>query len=195
MPASRPQTPASVKRELRQEAGFGCCACGLPIYQYHHIVPWETEHHFHTTDMMILCPNHHDQASKGALPEDEQRRYKAAPYNIGRGYAEGVLRVGQRYCAVEAGGGVLLVGDGAWIEVDGEAILTLGLGERGILLLTLMLYDESDNLAAHVEDNEWLAGDASTWDMESDWQRLTLRSAPRQIVLRIDARGEPMRLR
>jgi hypothetical protein len=191
----RPPTPLPVKRVLRQEAGFGCCACGLPVYQYHHIVPWDSEHHFRAADMMILCPNHHDQATKGAMDEDEQRRHKVSPYNILRGYTEGLLNVNQRYCAVDVGGGVLLVGDGPWIEVDGESILALTLSPEGRVLLTLVLYDEDDALVAHIEDNEWIAGDASTWDMESDWQRLLLRLSPRRIAIRIDAKGEPMILR
>lgn len=40
---SRLQTPETVKRVLRQEAGFGCCKCGLLIYEYHHIVEYTTE--------------------------------------------------------------------------------------------------------------------------------------------------------
>jgi hypothetical protein len=190
-----PPTPSNVKRLLRQEAGFGCCVCGLPIYQYHHIVPWEVEHHFRPTDMMILCPTHHDQATKGAMSDEDQRRHKASPSNVQRGYADGLLTVNQRYCAVEVGGGVILVGDGPWIEMDGEHILVMRRSSEGRLLLTLSLYDEHDVLLARVEDNEWIAGDASTWDMESDWQRLLLRSAPRRIAIRINAKGEPMRLR
>src|SRR5438876_516481 len=100
MSDNRPAVPAAVKRDLRKEGGFGCCVCGLPVYQYHHIVPWRAEHHARPEDMMVLCPNHHDQATKGAMPEDEQRRYKSSPHNIERGYVDGLLTVNQRYCAV-----------------------------------------------------------------------------------------------
>jgi hypothetical protein len=195
MSTDRPPTPSPTKRILRQEAGFGCCACSFPVYQYHHIIPWEDEPHFRPADMMILCPNYHDQATKGAMSEEEQRRYKASPLNIQRGYAQGLLVVDQPYCALDVGGGVFLVGDGPWIEVDGESILTLGRSSEGGLLLTLLLYDEHDTLVAHIDDNEWLAGDASTWDMESDWQRLVLRLAPRHVAIRIDARRLPTTLR
>ena len=83
------KTPAAIARQLRREAGFGCCACGLPIIQYHHIVEWSEDQHFRTQDMMVLCPLHHDQATKGAMPEAEQRRFKAKPYNVQRGLAQG----------------------------------------------------------------------------------------------------------
>ena len=38
--------PDRIKRQLRQEAGFGCCKCGFPIYDYHHIVEFSEEKHF-----------------------------------------------------------------------------------------------------------------------------------------------------
>jgi hypothetical protein len=31
------EIPSEIKRQLRQEAGFGCCICGIPIIEYHHI--------------------------------------------------------------------------------------------------------------------------------------------------------------
>ncbi len=193
--ATRPPVPAHIKRELRQQARFGCCICGLPIYQYHHIVPWEVEQHFRSEDMMILCPTHHDEATKGALEEAEQRRYRLAPHNATQGYTEGLLKVNQRHCAVDVGGGVLLVGNGVWIEVDEEPLLALEVSSEGTLLLSANLYDAADNAVATIEENEWIAGDAPTWDMELDWQRLTLRLGPNRVALRINAKGEPMTLR
>jgi hypothetical protein len=65
------EPPAAVKRQLRQEAAFGCCICGHPIYQYHHIRPFEPNHHHDPDDMMLLCPNHHHEATVGALEEAE----------------------------------------------------------------------------------------------------------------------------
>jgi 5-methylcytosine-specific restriction endonuclease McrA len=36
----RPKIPEGVKREVRQRCGFGCVICGLPIYEYDHLVPY-----------------------------------------------------------------------------------------------------------------------------------------------------------
>lgn len=48
--------PLPVKRKLRQEAGFGCCKCGRPIIEYHHIIPYSNDDpHFRVEDMMCLC--------------------------------------------------------------------------------------------------------------------------------------------
>jgi hypothetical protein len=191
---SRPPVPAAIKRQLRQESGFGCCICGLPIYQYHHVVPWEDEHHMRPEDMMLLCPNHHDAATKGALTEAQQRSAKSDPHNISEGLVTGHLAVNQPYLAVVIGG-VLMVGDGPLIAVDDEPVLVTRPGTENVLELSARLYDEGDRLIAEIEDNEWIAGDPLPWDMESDHQRLLLRSALYKVTLDVDARKEPVRLR
>src|ERR1700681_1547453 len=115
-------TPAPVARQLRQAAGFGCCSCGLPIIQYHHIVEWSVDKHFRSEDMMVLCPTHHHQATAGAMPESEQRALKARPFNIENGFVKGKLQVRQDYCAADFGS-VTVVGEGWFLSIDGEDLL------------------------------------------------------------------------
>lgn len=190
----RPPVPAEVKRILRQEAFFGCCRDGFPVYQYHHIIPYELEPHFRPEDMMILCPNCHDMATKGAMKESAQRKYKARPHNVKHGYARGKLHVD------EAPGTVLLsdislVGEGCFVSVGQKCLVRLAIGDDGELALSLSLYDKDDSLLIEVEDSEWTAGDPSIWDLESDYQFLKLRSKPRDVLLEIDARKDPLRVR
>ena len=187
-------TPLPVKRRLRQEAFFGCCVCGLPILQYHHIIPRHVVEHFRPEDMMVLCPNHHDMATKGAFPESEQRRYKAAPFNLKRGYANGILAIEQSYCAFDFGS-VQMVSDRAFFSVDGELLLGVRVDAEGRLGLSLTLYDDADALLVLIDDDEWISGDPAVWDLEADWQRLTLRRSLRDIRLRLDASRFPMRLK
>lgn len=182
-----------VKRQLRQEAGFGCCVCGLPIIQYHHIVPQSQDQHNRPDDMMVLCPNHHDAVTKGAVPEEEQRAQKAAPLNIQRGLAQGVLKMNQSYCAVTFGS-CQMVGDAVAIIIDGEPLLSLGV-EDGRLTISAALYGQSREVLATINENEWTAGQPGAWDLEADWQRLTVRQKAGELTLRLDARTEPLRLR
>jgi hypothetical protein len=51
--------------------------------------------------MMVLCPLHHDQATKGAFPVANQREAKANPKNLITGRANGLLAITQDYCAAE----------------------------------------------------------------------------------------------
>ncbi len=184
--------PADVKRTLRKEAGFGCARCGLPIFEYHHIVPRAEEDHNRPEDMVILCPNHHDECTKGAATETEQRAWKARPFNIERGYVEGLLKVNQSYCAV-ACGSCLMVNDGTQIRIDGEPLLGLSL-DGGHVQISLTLHNENDDILVLVQDNEWLSGDPAVWDLEASYQRVTIRREPRDVRLRLRVGADPMSL-
>ena len=185
--------PNDVKRTLRQEAGFGCCVCGHPIIEYHHVLPRFVEDHNRTEDMMAMCPWHHDEATKGSMPEEVQRHHKANPHNVGRGYAEGLLRVNHEHCAISCGS-VQLVNDDLRLTVGDETLLRLRLDGRRVLL-SVVLNDENDTALAVIEDNEWVAGDADTWDLQADYQRLIVRTASRDIRLGLDVGREPMFVR
>jgi hypothetical protein len=135
---SRPHVPDSVKRALRQEAGFGCCKCGFPIYEYQHIIPYSVEPHYRVEDMMLLCPNHHRVATLGAMPEEEQRRYKADPYNRRHGIVEGILRTFQPALVLALGSNYFF-GDGTILEVDTTPLLQLHMGPERTVELSVEL--------------------------------------------------------
>jgi hypothetical protein len=137
---------------LRREAGFGCCVCGNPIFQYHHIIEQSKEQHFRVEDMMVLCNNHHDEATAGVFTEAQQREAKASPRNKRDGHAGGLLRVTQPDCRIALADSTFVVGDGSVVEFNEEPLLEVGLGEARNLLLDLSLYDQSDQLLTRVEE-------------------------------------------
>ncbi|MBO8161781.1 MAG: HNH endonuclease [Thermosipho sp. (in: Bacteria)] len=190
----RKDPPEPIKRKLRQEAGFGCCKCGFPIYDYHHIIKYSVEHHFRAEDMMLLCPNCHREATVGAMTEEEQCYYKANPFNIRRGYVEGLLKVNQKEMVISTGG-IQFVNDGFIIMVDEEPLLTLKNSDKGTLEISLTLFDRDDNLLAIIDRNQWVAGDPTIWDIEFGYQWLIMRRKSRDIRLHIDARCSPLEIR
>jgi 5-methylcytosine-specific restriction endonuclease McrA len=196
MARGRKRRPNSVSKALRQEAGFGCCKCGNPIFEYHHIVPYTDEDpHNRVEDMMVLCPNCHDEATRGVIEEPEQRWLKAHPANIREGLASGRLVANQKAVEVQAGGTVLLAGIGPLLSVDGEPLLKLGVGPAGDLRLSIALWDAEANLLALIEENEWVSGDPLPWDIDFDFRRLTIRRRHRDISLDLDLRGELAQIR
>jgi hypothetical protein len=71
------QPPAAVKRQLRQEVGFGCPmpGCGNPFLEYHHFdPPWSQENHYDPDRMIAVYATHHAKA--GALTVDQCRELK-----------------------------------------------------------------------------------------------------------------------
>ena len=192
--ASRPPTPPDVRQILRNEAFFGCCRCGFPVYQYHHIIPYEKEQHFRPEDMMILCTRCHEMATKGVLKEAKQRHFKQNPFNRKHNFVHGKLWVDEAPGTVVLSD-ISLVGDGCFVSVGPKCLVKLEVGPERNLDLSLSLYDKSDNLLLDVERSEWRAGEPSIWDMESDYQYLKLRSKPHDVLLEIDARKDPLCMR
>jgi hypothetical protein len=179
-------SPESVKREVRQEAGFGCCKCGLPIIEYHHVIRDSQK----PEDIMLLCPLHHHEATVGAMLEQEQHFHKKNPRNIVKGYVQGRLKVNQRIPAINLGSNQF-IGEGCFITVDKEDLLSIEIKD-GRLLLTMRLFDRNNLLIADIERNEWISGDPLPWDIESRFQWLRIRRKIRDIQLTIDARKYPI---
>lgn len=193
MTQTRPSCPPDVKRLLRQEAGFGCCRCGFPIYDYHHIVEYSSEHHFRPKDMMLLCPNCHRMASNGALSVKQQREFKTNPHNRNVGYANGQLTINQVDFVVSSGG-VDFVGGQSILLVDGESLLALGSSQSGSLLLSATLYNNQDQVVAQIIDNEWISSNSDIWDLEAGFQYMVIRNGIRDLALTVDARCDPIQI-
>jgi HNH endonuclease len=191
---SREPIPADVALQLRKEAGFGCCKCGFPFYEYHHIVEYATDPHNRPEDMMILCPNCHAQATSKALSEHEQRGFKKHPFNIIKGYADGLFKIDQNALVVSFGT-VQFIRDGFLFKVDQEQLIAIGLSEGGRLELTLRLYSKKDNLIALIEKNEWKTGKKFPWDLQAGWRWLRIRNKLYNVALEIDARQIPVQIR
>ena len=179
-----------IKRRLRQEAGFGCCKCGIPIFEYHHIVRDSEK----IEDLMILCPICHHEATVGAMLIDEQRTYKSHPNNIMNGYVEGKLKITQKALAISMGTNQF-IGDGNFILVDQEELLSISLNDSGMVELSIHLYDSDEKLLVNIECNEWISGDPFPWDIESSFQWIKLRQKLGSIALEIDARKYPIEIR
>jgi len=183
------QIDEKTKRAVRQASGFGCCKCGLPIIEYHHIIK-DTEN---PDEIMLLCPIHHHEATVGAMTIDEQWDYKKKPYNIEKGFVQGQLKVNQTTPIINVGTNQF-IGEGAFLIVDKENLLSLRINE-GKLELSLRLYDQNDVIVADIQNNEWISGNPLPWDIESSFQWLRIRRKLRDIEFMLDARVAPINLR
>jgi hypothetical protein len=191
--ATQRSIPEPTKRQLRQEAAFGCCACGYPFVEYHHIIPFAQCHRHRSADMVVLCPNHHHQVDKQAVDEATVRGWKGSPLNRVRGLAQGALWVKDRHIAVDVATNTFF-GLGFCFVVDGQPLLRLGRSGEGRLLVSLSLYSEADQLLLAVEENDWVTGSPLPWDLEFSENLIVIREHQRKVRLTIDARVSPIRL-
>lgn len=162
---------------------------------HHHIVDYAIDPNFRPTDMMVLCPNGHDMATKGALGITEQRKFKANPFNRKRGFAAGKLTIGSPQCAVKLGTTVfILEGSNPLLVVDDIPLLTISLSDNNTVQISALLYSAADDLLASIDQNGWISGDVGIWDIESDHQRLKIRSRKGQIRLDLNTKSDPISL-
>lgn len=81
----RPAIPAKTKRKIRQRCGFGCVFCGLPIYEYDHIIEYSKTKHHKEDELTLLCPYHHSLKTKGLLSHEQVIHANKIPYNLKSG--------------------------------------------------------------------------------------------------------------
>lgn len=191
----RDKIPSPVRRQLRQEAGFGCCRCGRPLGEYHHIIEYAVEAHNRPDDMMFLCLEHHKLVGTGMISEKEQRNWKAEPFNIQNQSAQGLLANRQQYVAVDVGDGVFIVADDFKLTIDGSDIISLRRNSGGYLDISINVFDRNGDLVCVIDNNEWIMDPASVWDVEYKWHEIIIRSAAYKVDFHLDARPTPMRLR
>ena len=193
--STRPSVPNEVRRELRQESGFGCCNCGHPFVQFHHIVPWSEDQHFRPEDMMTLCSHCHHLCTVGAITESEQRQMKRRPKNIIDDNARGLLYVNSRRLEVHLGGGIA-INTPVLLMIENTFVLQAKLSEEcGRVLISALIHDSRGWVVGRIIDNEWEIPPSGVWDIEAYPRTATVREKARDISFSVDTRQDQVKLR
>lgn len=181
--------PSKVGLLLRQEAGFGCCECGNPFIEYHHIIPWSVENHFRVEDMMCLCSEHHHQCTVGVKSELEQRNLKANPYNIKRKYVNGYLKFNPSKSAILLGSNKFIA-KGTILKYDDNVLLSSVLDSEGYLYIDLRLFDSENTLILEIIKNQWKTGNYLSWDIRWNFQEIKISSQKYKVDLFISGKSK-----
>jgi hypothetical protein len=177
---------AEIRRQLRQEAGFGCVVCGNAVGQYEHIDPPFSEAAVHDPDAMaFLCIQCHGKVTKGLLSKATVFAAKKKPKAKEAGFAFEAFDVGSTPPTVRFGpmsakscNSIITVNDKRvfWVsepEVSG-----------GPFRLGAVLRNDLGQEILAIEDNVWTAR-SENWDLEIVGRIMTLRNGPKNIALSI----------
>lgn len=83
---------ADVKRQVRQQSGFGCVVCGNLLYEYEHVDPPFAEARSHNPECItLLCPACHARVTRGIWSKHKIAHHHAKPVNLLRGYTSDAL--------------------------------------------------------------------------------------------------------
>jgi len=179
-------TPSAVQRQLRQEANFGCCRCGLPLLDNAHIIPYHITHEFRPEDMSALCPTCHRIADDGQYSEKYLRELKANPRNK-TSVAERFLIEGEKL--VLNLGGNKFIDSPRILTINDFDIITMGLETGGYITFSLSLFDIKHNLIAAIVENKWIVNTSMLWDLEYKPRQLKIRNASRQLSFTMKIEG------
>jgi hypothetical protein len=186
--------PLPMQREIRQRCGFGCVVCGLPLFEYDHLLGWADVQRHVAEEITILCDQHHRERGSGLLPTATVEEANRAPYNLRAGVSKPYdLHYTGRECEVVLGGNTFSAEDAGYgttlipIYVDGIPLLAFILGD-GHVLLNLNLFDEFNALVLQIRNNQ-LTQSVSPWDIRLVGRNLVIREAERKIL--VDITFEP----
>jgi hypothetical protein len=73
-----------------------------------------------------------------------------------------------------------------------DAVLRKGFWWSDRTIVQRMLVHD---LLLEIDRNEWVSGDPLPWDIEADWQKLTLRESARQISVSLNMKTVPLELK
>lgn len=164
--------------------------CGLPVYEYEHIVEWSKVKRHDPENMTLLCLNHHGEKTRGLLPVAEVKAANENPYNFRFGRSEAFpLRYSGDSCLVNVGGSrwrhdftqdavvpLLVIRGRPVIEVKKQ---------DGRLLLSMYICNKQGELLLQITENE-LVFSVASWDVELVGKKLTIRGGSRDILVQLE---------
>lgn len=193
LPTSR-NIPLSIQREVRRRCGFGCVICGLPLYDYDHLLGWANVHRHVADEITLLCDQHHREKGTGLLPPATVEAANRSPHNLRAGVSKPYdLHYSGDECEIVIGGNSFITKDGGYgtillpVSIDGTPLLAFVLGD-GHLLLNLNIFDEYNHLILQIKNNQLLQS-AAPWDIQLVGHNLVVREAERKML--VDIAFEP----
>ena len=184
--------PEPTKRKVRQRCGFGCVVCGNAFYQYHHSTTKFNEAQEHNADeIVLLCYQHHGQVTNHLASDEAVSEAAQNPKCLQLGYSSFKSFDESRNNIEVIAGTLKAINTKTLIQVFGQPIFCIDYPEyeNAPFRVSAIFCDKVGNKSLIIEENE-LKVFTKNWDAEFVGTTVTIRRAPRDIVLklRIEAR-------
>ena len=189
--SNRPPIPEPIKHTVRKKCGFGCVICGLPLYEYEHVIDWSIVKEHHADNIVLLCPNHHSEKTRGRLTREQIQQAAKNPVNLARGWSTAYgLHFEGRNPIINMGGHKF-IGDTSDescelfpLLVDNIPLISISI-EKQDLFLSLQILSEYNLPVLQVMKNE-LIYSTDVWDIQYIGPRLMVRNDERKILIDIN---------
>jgi len=180
--------PEDIKRQIRQESGFGCVCCGLAIATYEHIEPTFRDAQEHDpSKMAYLCGSCHDRVTRGIWSKQKVMVVRSEPWCIKNHRGHDSFDISAPNPVIWVGPNEI-VNINKILSIDDHVILAIDPPEQAGAPYAISgeFFDDSGNLLFKIEKNEWV-GSIESWDVETVGRTITIRKGPGNIALRITA--------
>ena len=174
--------PESVKRQVRQDCGFGCVVCATALYEYEHIDPTFAEARDHRAECIgLLCPNCHVAVTRGLRSKEEIKRAREHPACLARGFSKFDFQFEPGAPLDVILGRITFRGVENILAIDGTPILAVCPPRHPTEppLLSAVFFDRNETTIAKVIENEW-QGSAEAFDITTRGALFSIRSELRK---------------
>ncbi len=178
-----------MKRQIRQECGFGCVKCGLAIAQYEHIDPPFAEAKDHDPQKMaLLCGSCHDRVTRKIWSKDLVLSARQSPITFRQGFAKDAFDFINPF--------ELFLGDSHFQDI--HCIVRRNTGEEWFTIdppeasdappqISAKFFGPSGLLELEIVKNDWRCS-TGIWDLQISGPVMEIRSSPEKVMLRLQAR-------
>jgi len=175
-----------IKRQIRQECGFGCVCCGFAIASYEHIDPEFKNAKTHDPQKIAyLCEACHSRVTRKFWSKSKVKQARKSPWCIVNGKCHDAFEISTMTPEIWLGpnrvSNVPII-----LAVDDEVLLMIEPPEcqNGPFRLSGRFYDKHGKLLFSISRNEW-CGNPNNWDIECVGGKIIVRRAKRKIALQI----------
>lgn len=179
--------PLPIQREVRQRCGFGCVVCGMPLFEYDHLLGWAKAQRHVAEEITLLCDQHHREKTSGLLPLEAVLEANRNPHNLSTEVSKPYdLHYTGQECEIDIGSNRFGTKDVSYstillpVSIDETPLFAFILAD-GHLLLNLNVFDEYNHLILQIKNNQ-LYYSISPWDIRFIGRNLIVREAERKIL-------------
>jgi len=172
--------PESIAKQVKKEAGFGCCVCGCPIFGYHYFEQYNEENKlFNPENLILLCSYHQIICFDNRNPSISRQdllEYKKYPFNVKNGNIGGLLLIKNTDLLIKPfKEKILRKGEECKIlEIKSESVILFSIGEYDNLEITLDFYDKEGNLLACMDKNNFVFKAQMLWNFDFSKQSIKI---------------------
>jgi hypothetical protein len=180
--------PEDVRRQIRQECGFGCVICGMAIVQYEHIDPPFAEANTHDPQKIaLLCGSCHDRVTRGIWSKARVLEARRAPRTFKQGFAKDAFDINTPFEAFVGNNCfkdiscIVRKGRDQWFSIEPPET------PEGPPRLSAKFFTPNGEPTLEIDRNEWrcLIG---VWDLKVSGYTIEVWTEPSNLMLQLKAR-------